>query len=170
MLPAGVPLPPLTDNAMDSENDPVYICCGKPFGGKFMIFCEKCEQWFHGECIGVSCFIYCGSYVADFRLNNRLPITLTNTIAKTVWGRMEVWILFLQRNIYREWRKRRRKKMIVGFLLVFQHLFIYYTYAMLQHRETIFSVVAKRCGKCITCLKIGQNESTCLNVRFSLKT
>lgn len=40
----------------DNDDDPYkeYCICRKPHGNRFMIACDKCEDWFHGSCIGVS--------------------------------------------------------------------------------------------------------------------
>ena len=37
-----------------SDGEPVYCLCRRPAGRGFMIFCEECKQWFHGECIGIT--------------------------------------------------------------------------------------------------------------------
>ena len=40
---------------IDSLTDPpVYCTCRKPDTGKFMICCDVCDEWFHGDCVGVS--------------------------------------------------------------------------------------------------------------------
>lgn len=38
------------------EDDPnrLWCICRKPHGGRFMVCCDLCNEWFHGECIGVS--------------------------------------------------------------------------------------------------------------------
>ncbi|KAH7316662.1 hypothetical protein B0I35DRAFT_260607 [Stachybotrys elegans] len=36
----------------ESDNGPYCICRG-PDGHRWMICCEKCEDWFHGECINI---------------------------------------------------------------------------------------------------------------------
>ena len=33
--------------------EPLYCLCRQPQGGRFMIACDGCEQWFHGDCVGV---------------------------------------------------------------------------------------------------------------------
>ncbi|CAC5394258.1 Death-inducer obliterator 1 [Mytilus coruscus] len=47
------------DEDMDSEEeyeppDRRYCICNKPYGNKFMICCDKCENWYHGKCIGIT--------------------------------------------------------------------------------------------------------------------
>ena len=33
----------------------LYCICRKPYDiPRFMIACDRCDQWFHGECIGIS--------------------------------------------------------------------------------------------------------------------
>lgn len=38
------------------EDDPVVYCiCRKPYKeGDFMIHCDKCKEWFHGNCVKVT--------------------------------------------------------------------------------------------------------------------
>jgi len=39
----------------DSRREPLYCICRRPdIPGKFMIACDNCNEWFHGECIGIS--------------------------------------------------------------------------------------------------------------------
>ncbi|KAI8370625.1 uncharacterized protein BYT42DRAFT_647849 [Radiomyces spectabilis] len=46
------PCPPLSNRAI---NNTLYCICRKPYDiPRFMIACDRCDQWFHGECIGIS--------------------------------------------------------------------------------------------------------------------
>ncbi|KAI8087871.1 uncharacterized protein B0P05DRAFT_569343 [Gilbertella persicaria] len=37
------------------DKNTLYCICKSPYDGtRFMIACDKCDQWFHGECIGIS--------------------------------------------------------------------------------------------------------------------
>ncbi|XP_034447486.1 CXXC-type zinc finger protein 1a [Hippoglossus hippoglossus] len=40
--------------ALETRNSPVYCICRKPDINCFMIGCDSCSEWFHGNCIGVS--------------------------------------------------------------------------------------------------------------------
>ncbi|KAI9290194.1 hypothetical protein BC943DRAFT_257150, partial [Umbelopsis sp. AD052] len=38
-----------------SSSDELYCICRKPYDKpRFMIACDECDQWFHGECVGMS--------------------------------------------------------------------------------------------------------------------
>nr|XP_032810704.1 PHD finger protein 3-like isoform X2 [Petromyzon marinus] len=40
----------------DSENDPnkLWCICRQPYNNRFMICCDRCEDWFHGDCVGIT--------------------------------------------------------------------------------------------------------------------
>ena len=37
-----------------AEDTPVYCTCRKPYDGRLMIQCDRCDMWFHGRCVGVT--------------------------------------------------------------------------------------------------------------------
>ncbi|CAL1288413.1 unnamed protein product [Larinioides sclopetarius] len=45
-----------TDQDSSEEDDPkkLWCICRKPHNSRFMIQCDKCEDWFHGSCVGVT--------------------------------------------------------------------------------------------------------------------
>lgn len=49
---SSLPLPPLPKYNADGME--LYCVCRKPDSGKWMIGCDGCEDWFHGECINVA--------------------------------------------------------------------------------------------------------------------
>ncbi|XP_064480998.1 uncharacterized protein LOC135394261 isoform X2 [Ornithodoros turicata] len=44
------------DTDWSSEDDPerLWCICRQPHNDKFMIQCDRCEDWFHGHCVGVT--------------------------------------------------------------------------------------------------------------------
>ena len=37
----------------DGEDIQVFCYCRKPDDGEIMVFCNSCEEWFHGRCVGI---------------------------------------------------------------------------------------------------------------------
>ncbi|XP_060080403.1 uncharacterized protein LOC132559794 [Ylistrum balloti] len=45
------------DDENDSDYEPpdqLYCICNQPHGNRFMICCDKCEGWFHGNCVNMT--------------------------------------------------------------------------------------------------------------------
>ena len=40
----------------EDEDDPdrLWCVCREPHNNRFMICCDKCEDWFHGQCVGLT--------------------------------------------------------------------------------------------------------------------
>ena len=44
-----------SSNAERQPSEPVYCVCRRPHStNEFMIQCDRCDEWYHGECIGVT--------------------------------------------------------------------------------------------------------------------
>ncbi|OBZ87264.1 Set1 complex component spp1 [Choanephora cucurbitarum] len=53
--PYSLLLQPTNDKITKPDKNALYCICKSPYDGtRFMIACDKCDQWFHGECIGIS--------------------------------------------------------------------------------------------------------------------
>lgn len=46
--------PPGPEMSLNRSNAPVYCVCRKPDINCFMIGCDNCNEWFHGDCIHIS--------------------------------------------------------------------------------------------------------------------
>lgn len=46
----------VSDASCASEDDPerLWCICKQPHNNRFMICCDKCEEWYHGKCVNVS--------------------------------------------------------------------------------------------------------------------
>ncbi|KAK8734955.1 hypothetical protein OTU49_005745, partial [Cherax quadricarinatus] len=44
----------LEDYGEDDDPERLWCICQKPHNNRFMICCDKCEDWFHGSCVGVT--------------------------------------------------------------------------------------------------------------------
>ncbi|XP_033727840.1 uncharacterized protein LOC117317151 isoform X2 [Pecten maximus] len=45
------------DDQNDSDYEPpdqLYCICNQPHGNRFMICCDKCENWYHGSCVNMT--------------------------------------------------------------------------------------------------------------------
>jgi hypothetical protein len=41
--------------AVDMEIDEELHCyCRLPWGNRFMVVCDKCDIWYHGDCVGMT--------------------------------------------------------------------------------------------------------------------
>lgn len=45
-----------SDGTWNSEDDPdrLWCICKTPHNNRFMICCDKCEEWFHGNCVNIT--------------------------------------------------------------------------------------------------------------------
>ncbi|XP_059837018.1 death-inducer obliterator 1-like isoform X2 [Hypanus sabinus] len=37
-----------------NDPDKLYCICRQPHSNRFMICCDRCEEWFHGDCVGIT--------------------------------------------------------------------------------------------------------------------
>lgn len=45
--------PPLASQHHALDASELYCDCRQPHGGRFMIGCDGCEEWYHGDCVGI---------------------------------------------------------------------------------------------------------------------
>ncbi|XP_041466092.1 death-inducer obliterator 1-like isoform X2 [Lytechinus variegatus] len=43
-----------SDWTSDDDPEKLWCICRQPHDGKFMICCDKCEDWFHGKCVNIT--------------------------------------------------------------------------------------------------------------------
>ncbi|XP_062872178.1 death-inducer obliterator 1 [Trichomycterus rosablanca] len=43
-----------SDFGEDSDPNAVYCICRQAHNKRFMICCDRCQEWFHGDCVGIS--------------------------------------------------------------------------------------------------------------------
>ncbi|CAC5411457.1 BPTF [Mytilus coruscus] len=41
-------------NASTGSTGALYCTCRGPYTGEFMISCDRCSEWYHGRCVGIS--------------------------------------------------------------------------------------------------------------------
>jgi hypothetical protein len=44
----------LGDECSDNSDTELYCICNQPDDGRAMTSCDKCEEWFHCECVGIT--------------------------------------------------------------------------------------------------------------------
>ncbi|XP_041484443.1 zinc finger protein 43-like isoform X3 [Lytechinus variegatus] len=42
------------DTGNDNDQEKLWCICRQPYDERFMICCDKCEDWFHGKCVNVT--------------------------------------------------------------------------------------------------------------------
>ena len=42
------------DDQDEDDDQKEYCVCKKPYGGRFMIQCDYCEEWYHGSCVNIT--------------------------------------------------------------------------------------------------------------------
>ncbi|GFR17190.1 PHD finger protein 3 [Trichonephila clavata] len=43
-----------SDTSEEDDPNKLWCICRRPHNSRFMIQCDKCEEWFHGSCVGVT--------------------------------------------------------------------------------------------------------------------
>lgn len=44
----------MEEEGEDDDPERLWCICQKPHNNRFMICCDRCEDWFHGTCVGVT--------------------------------------------------------------------------------------------------------------------
>lgn len=44
----------MEEDGEDDDPERLWCICQKPHNNRFMICCDRCEDWFHGSCVGVT--------------------------------------------------------------------------------------------------------------------
>ena len=66
------------ENKEERKDIPVFCYCGKPDDGDLMVFCNGCEEWFHGRCVGILSkkdSKKIGEYFCDTRMKAALDVS-----------------------------------------------------------------------------------------------
>ena len=42
------------EDGEDDDPERLWCICQKPHNNRFMICCDRCEDWFHGSCVGIT--------------------------------------------------------------------------------------------------------------------
>uniref|UniRef100_A0A3B1IKN5 Death-inducer obliterator 1-like n=1 Tax=Astyanax mexicanus TaxID=7994 RepID=A0A3B1IKN5_ASTMX len=45
---------PLNDSSEESDPNAIYCICRQAHNNRFMICCDRCQEWFHGDCVGIT--------------------------------------------------------------------------------------------------------------------
>ena len=53
-LPRWKTNPSTDDNFQEEDDKNLYCFCKQPYGGRFMIQCDACDEWYHGSCVNIS--------------------------------------------------------------------------------------------------------------------
>jgi len=85
--------PPDPSRGEDNDPNKLWCICRQPEDGKFMIQCDECGEWLHGECVGLLSsqglrMEECGErYLCPLcNPQTRLPIPDVNQSATFVWS------------------------------------------------------------------------------------
>uniref|UniRef100_A0A673Z045 CXXC-type zinc finger protein 1 n=1 Tax=Salmo trutta TaxID=8032 RepID=A0A673Z045_SALTR len=152
---------PGLESSMEGENAPVYCICRKPDINCFMIGCDNCNEWFHGNCINLTEKMakairqwYC-LRCQDKDPSLEIKYRPKKSREKEAEGQREPERKFERQNSTPDYKSERRRGSKVRYFTSKCYIPIF-----LQCISKIVKRSARMCGECEPCLRT-EDCATC---------